>query len=68
MAKHDGRQAKEPKTNNGKAWDEMTPEEKAAEFDASDKNPRAYARDNFRQSKTEGNTRRYGFGPKHKKK
>lgn len=36
-----------PGTDHGDAFETLTPAEKAAEFDASDNNPRAYAERNF---------------------
>jgi len=48
MGKHNrGGAAKEPKTDQGKAFGEMSGEEKGKEFDASHSNPRGYAARNF---------------------
>ena len=38
-------------------WNNLTPQQKAAEFDASHNNPTAYATDNFANTPT--NTSRY---------
>lgn len=45
--KHRGKPAKEVVGQNGKSWDEMTPEEKGREFDASYSRPRSYADKHF---------------------
>ena len=42
-----GKPANEPSTDRNKPWDKLTPEQKGAEFDASDKDPRGYALRNF---------------------
>lgn len=52
MGKHQGPQ--DPKelsgTDAGKPFDQLTPEEKGKEFDASDSDPTGYAGRNFRDS------------------
>lgn len=45
--KHSGKPASEPKTDQGKPFNQMSGEEKAKEFDASHKDPRGYAERNF---------------------
>lgn len=49
MGKHKGSQ--DPKelagTDAGKPFDQLTPQEKGAEFDASDRDPKGYAERNF---------------------
>jgi hypothetical protein len=47
MGRHSGKPAKEIKGQNGKSWEEMTPEEKGREFDASHNRPRSYATKHF---------------------
>jgi hypothetical protein len=61
--KHNGKRAEEPKTAKGKAWDEMTPAEKAAEFDASYARPISYAHKHFSGENQGQNGRK----PKHKR-
>ena len=45
-------------TDQGKKFDRMTPEQKAAEFDASDADPRGYAERNFAGNPSTGNAQR----------
>lgn len=47
MGKRGKGNAQEPMTDQGKPFNQMGGEEKAAEFKASIKNPRAYAARNF---------------------
>jgi len=62
MAKHNrGGVAKEPKTDQGKPFGQMSGEEKGKEFDASLKNPGGYAARNFSNE----NQGRNGRKPKH---
>lgn len=68
MAKHKGPKEPEQGTQAGKAWDELTPEEKAREFDASHARPTSYAQKNFKSAKPGEGGKIFGFGkPKHKK-
>lgn len=62
MGKHNrGGAAKEPKTDQGTPFDQMSPERKGEEFDASIKNPSAYAARNF----SDENQGKNGRKPKH---
>lgn len=61
MGKHGGRQAGEPGTDQGKAYGEMSGEEKGREFDASHSDPQGYAARNFT------NENRSSGGGKHRK-
>ncbi|WNM75016.1 hypothetical protein SEA_DENNEBES_60 [Streptomyces phage Dennebes] len=61
MGKHSGGSAKEPTTDQGKPFDQMTGAEKAAEFDASHSNPAGYAARNF----SDENQGKNGRKPKH---
>jgi hypothetical protein len=60
--KHKGKPAQEPATQSGKSWNELTPVEKAQEFDSSHAHPRSYAMKFFGKNKSGE-----GTAPKHKK-
>ena len=65
MAKHKGKNEAQQGTGAGVAWDKLTPEQKATEFDASHSNPVGYAMKNFKPAKAGDGTKRPA---KHKKK
>jgi hypothetical protein len=69
MAKRRGRPSEEPTTQAGVPFDQMTPEQKAREFDASHARPTSYAQKHFGKAKPgEGGKGIFGFGKaKHKK-
>lgn len=47
MGKHSGGSSDSAGTDAGPAYQDLTPSEKAAEFDASDRDPLGYAQRNF---------------------
>ncbi len=49
MGKHKGSSAGEPQTDQGTPFNQMSSEQKAAEFEASHKDPQGYAHRNFSQ-------------------
>lgn len=61
MGKHSGGSAKEPRTDQGKGFGEMSGAEKAKEFDASHNDPKGYAERNF------SNENRSSSGGKHRR-
>jgi hypothetical protein len=61
MGKHGGGSAKEPRTDQGKGFGEMSPEEKGREFDSSHSDPKGYADRNF------SNENRSSGGGKHRR-
>lgn len=73
MAKRAGKPAREQGTDakdengNSKGWSKLIPTEKAAEFDASVKHPRAYAERNFTEAKPGEGGKGHGNKAKHKK-
>jgi len=68
MGKHKGPKEDPQGTQAGKPWEELTPEEKGKEFDASHARPVSYAHKNFKTAKPGEGGRGFGFGkPKHKR-
>ena len=64
--KHKGKKEEPQGTQTGKAWDDLTPEEKGREFDASHARPTSYAQKNFKAAKPGEGGRFFGKA-KHKK-
>jgi hypothetical protein len=72
MGRHSRKKPQEPTTDVGRAivakggdnpsWDELSPEARASEFDASHEEPRAYAARNFPHSTGAENRQTYGVG------
>jgi len=67
VGKHKGKKEDQQGTQAGKPWDELTPEEKGREFDASLARPKSYAAKNFKPAKPGEGGKGFFGKAKHKK-